>query len=233
MVHPSGAGLALFLAVVGFCLVCWVAAVVATAPSTDRVRQGAVAAGVSVAWVAITSIPTGAGLITPENALPGAPLLMGTMFLVSVGVVGSPLGRRIAHGLPLWALVGVQGMRFPLELVLHRWAEEGVAPPQMTWTGQNVDIVAGLVCLALAPFADRSRAAAWASQVVGIALLANVLRVVVLSLPTPLRSFEVPLMLPFSLPAVWIATVCVATAVMAHGLVLRRLLGAADPTTAG
>jgi len=32
--------------------------------------------------------------------------------------------------LPIWALVGAKGFRFPLELVMHRAASAGVMPPE-------------------------------------------------------------------------------------------------------
>lgn len=223
MQQPEGASLALFLTVVGFCLAMLVGAVAWSAPSR-RGREAVVAALAVAGWVGVTSLPVAAGWITPSAPLPGAPLMICLIFGTALGIIVSPLGGRMAGGLPLPFLVGIQGMRVPLEIVLHWWADEGVAPPQMTWTGQNVDILAGIVCLAVAPFAARSRAAAWASQVIGVVLLANVLRVVVLSLPTPMRAFEDPLLLPFGIPTLWIATVCVFTAVLFHGLTLRRLL---------
>lgn len=213
-----------FLVVVAGCLVALVAAVVATARPERRVPEGALTAVSLLVWVALTSIPVGAGWVTAANPLPGAPLTLLVFMMGALGLGFSPLGRRLAFGLPLGVLVGFQGFRFPLELVLHGWAEEGIAPPQMTWTGQNLDIVAGLTCLALAPFVGRSRAAAWISQVVGIGLLANVLRIVVLSLPTPLRAFDDALLLPFALPQLWIASVCVTSAVLWHVLTVRRLL---------
>jgi hypothetical protein len=224
MVEPTGTWLGVFLLVVAFCLVSLIAAIGWTARPEDRMREVALASVGVVAWLVVTSIPVGMGWITPENPLPWVPLQMIVLFAAAFGFGLSPLGHRVAVGVPLGLLVGFQGFRLPLELVLHAWAEQGVAPPQMTWTGQNVDIVAGIVALVLAPVAERSRAAAWVSQVVGIVLLANVLRVVVLSVPTPLRSFEVPLMLPFGLPTLWIATVCVCFAVAGHVVTVRRLL---------
>lgn len=226
MPQPSTHSLALFLTVVGFCLAAFVAAVAWTADPHRRTRDAGVAAVAVILWVGLLSVPTMLGWVSADEPLPAAPLQVTFLSVVAVGLVVSPLGTRLANGLPLAFLVGVQGMRLPLEIVLHWWADEGVAPPQMTWTGENIDIVAGIVCLGLAPFADRSRAAAWLSQIVGIALLANVFRVVVLSLPTPLQSFDEPLLLPFFVPTAWIATVCVMTAVLFHGLAVRRLLGA-------
>ena len=224
MPSPSIVSLSLFLAVVACCIAGAVAAVAWTAPKEKRVVQGGMAAVALAVWVALTSAPVALGLVTVDTAVPGVPLMIGSMMLIVVAVALSSFGKRLSMGLPLAFLIGLQGLRFPLELVLHMWADEGVVPGQMTWTGQNIDIVAGLVCLVAAPFAARSRAVAWGSQVVGIVLLANVMRVVVLSVPTPLQSFPDPLLVAFYLPTQWIATVCVTGAVLVHILTVRKLM---------
>ena len=153
MIVPTGPALWLFLAVVAFCVAWFVVGVARTARPSRRWLDGGVALGGSAAWIALFSAPTALGWVTPEAALPGVPILMGSMLALSLGLALSPLGRRLAHGLPLWALVGFQAMRLPLEIVLHLWGEQGVAPPQMTWSGQNLDVITGVVCLLVAPFA--------------------------------------------------------------------------------
>lgn len=223
MPAPAGFSLMLFLAVLVFCVGAFVAGVAATARPERRLRDGGLALAGAVLWVALTSVPTGLGWVTPERAVPGVPLVMGSLLLVAVVLSLSPLGRRLG-GLPLCALVGFQAMRLPLEVVLHLWGDEGVVPVQMTWSGQNPDVLSGIVCLLLAPFVGRSRLLAWVSQVVGVVLLINVLRVVATSLPTPLQQFDEPLLLPFMLPSFWIAPVCVFGALLFHGITLRRLL---------
>ncbi len=214
----------LFLAVVGFCVLSFVAMVGSTAPPDRRGAQAGVAGVAVVAWVGVLSIPPATGLVTPEAAVPGVPLMILGVFAMTFAVVFSPLGRRLASEVPLWALVGFQAMRLPLEVVLHGWSDGPLVPVQMTWSGQNLDVFAGITALLLAPFVQRSKGLAWLSQGVGIVLLANVLRVVVLSVPTPLRAFDEPLLLPFSVPHVWIAPVCVGGALVVHGLTVRKLL---------
>ena len=214
----------LFLIVVAFCVSAFTAMVGLTAPVGKGGQQAGLTVLAIVTWVAILSVPTGLGWATPETPLPWAPLVMAIVTITTAALIASPLGRRLALGVPLWALVGFQGMRLPLEIVLHEWSAGPLVPVQMTWDGQNLDVIAGITCLALAPVAGRSRLAAWVSQVVGVGLLMNVLRVVVLSIPTPLMRFEEPLLLPFSLPHLWIAPVCVGGALVVHGLTVRRLL---------
>ena len=97
-----------------------------------------------------------AGLIA-RLPMGGFPAFFGAVLVVSAGVALSPLGARLAT-LPLGALVAFQAFRLPLELVLHTWAAQGTIPEAMTWSGQNWDIVSGVVALAIAPWAGRSRA---------------------------------------------------------------------------
>jgi hypothetical protein len=142
----------------------------------------------------------------------------------------SAVGQRMAQSLPLYALVGVQAFRLPLELVLHQWYMEGVLPVQMTYAGQNFDIATGLLALCVAPliyFGKLSRPAVWAFNLVGSALLVNVGSIAVRSSPVPLRTYlnEPPLLLALHAPFTWIVPVCVSGALFGHLVTFRRLLG--------
>ena len=76
-------------------------------------------------------------------------LLLVTL-LVCVYFGLSRIGATLA-AVPLAWLVGLQAFRFPLELVMHRAAVEGVMPEQMSYTGWNFDILTGITALLLAP----------------------------------------------------------------------------------
>ncbi|MCB9675120.1 MAG: hypothetical protein H6737_08380 [Alphaproteobacteria bacterium] len=223
-IPPSSASLGVFLAIVAF--VCgtflWVA-------HHSHGRAGLVRGGLGLAaWLGLTVLAAESGAL--EAGLPFTiGLFMGTLALVAIGLTLSPAGR-VASGAPLAVLVGFQGFRLPLELVLHRWAEAGVIPVSMSWSGQNLDVVAGVTCaacgVAIAVLPARARAIAWVGNVVGFVLLLNVMRVAVQSSPGPLRIFgDPPLMLVFHAPTVWIASVCVCGALLGHLVTFRRLLG--------
>lgn len=221
---PGMFSVSVFYAVVAFCLGSWVLAVAVTAPAGQRPRQAALTAIGLGAWVAAHASLVGFGIVTEDDALPWAPMQMAVLFVGVAVWVGSPIGRRLSRELPMGALVGFQAMRIAVEVVLHWWEAEGVAPLQMTWSGDNLDVWSGIVALVGAPFAGRSRAVAWFTQLVGIGLMVNILRIVATSLPTPLLAYDEPLLLPFHLPTQFIATVCVASAIAFHGLTIRRLL---------
>jgi hypothetical protein len=146
------------------------------------------------------------------------------MNAVSLGIGFSPIGRWLA-AVPLVWLVAFQGFRFPLELVLHSWAAQGVIPGTMTWTGRNWDIVSGVLALILAPLCRRSTAWAWLANGVGLVLLANVMRVAILSSPVPFGWPVVPkLALIYHVPYVLIFPVCVGGALIGHISLTRALL---------
>lgn len=159
-----------------------------------------------------------------------APMPRLPIFFVAINVVGLAAallapGRWLASTVPLAWLVGFQGFRLPLELILHDWAAHGTIPNTMTWTGQNWDIITGITALLAAPFATRSRPVAWAANILGFLLLLNVGRVALLSSPLPFAwSVEPPLQLAFHLPYALIAPICVGGAMFGHVVLTRALL---------
>ncbi len=147
-----------------------------------------------------------------------------TLNAVSLGVGVSPIGRWLSD-LPLSALVVFQGFRLPLELVLHSWVAQGVIPATMTWSRRNWDIISGVLALLLAPFCRRSRVWPWIANGLGLGLLANVMRVAVLSSPVPFGWPVVPkLELIDHVPYALIIPVCIGGALIGHIALTRALL---------
>lgn len=178
-----------------------------------------------LAWLGLFAVMVGSGFLAAQP-FPRAFLFFGVANLGGILLALSPLGRRLAMGVPLAALVGFQGFRLPLELVLHHWAAIGTIPETMTWSGQNFDIVSGFVALLVVPLAGVWRGAVWAANVIGFFLLVNVARVAIMSSPLPFAwQLEQPLQLAFHLPYAYIVPVCVAGALAGHILLTRRLLG--------
>jgi hypothetical protein len=150
--------------------------------------------------------------------------LAATINAVSLGVGLSPLGRWLSL-LPLPLLVAFQGFRLPLELVLHSWVAQGVIPFTMTWTGKNWDIISGVVALIVASFCRRVPVAAWVANVVGLLLLANVMRVAVFSSPVTFGWPVTPkLELIYHVPYALIVPICIGGALIGHIALTRALL---------
>ena len=101
-------------------------------------------------------------------------------------------------------------------------------PPQMSYSGWNFDILTGITALVLAAILTQRRLPRWllwAWNCMGILLLANVLTIAVLSMPTPLRRFhnEPANTWIAQAPYVWLPAVFVLAAIAGHIVIARRL----------
>lgn len=197
------------------------------AQATRRARRAALATG---AWMAATFAAAASGRLSFATVPPTMMVVIVLSLALALRVGLSGVGGRIAAGVPLAALVGVQGFRLPLELLMHRAYGEGLMPVQMSYSGRNFDIVTGATAIVLA-------AALWlapqrvspklvmAWNALGFALLLNVLTIAILSAPTPLRVFtnEPANTWITQAPFVWLPAVFVAAALAGHLVIFRRL----------
>ena len=139
--HPANAGsLAAFVAIVLAVIGAFLRAVHHSYRSGKAVILAALALTV---WLGGLSLLVRSGRM-PGLPLSGLPFFFAPILLVCVGAGLSPVGARLAAGVPVAALVGFQAFRLPLELVLHSWVAQGTIPGTMTWTGQNWDIASGI-----------------------------------------------------------------------------------------
>jgi len=186
-------------------------------------------AGVLALWLAVPGVLAARGMLTRFNPLPAPGLVViGVITVATVALAYSPVGGRMAAQISMAWLVGFQAFRLPLELLLHRLYGEGYLPVQMTYAGRNFDIVTGITALVLwfvlrrgAP--QRALVLAW--NLLGMALLINVVAVAVLSTPVPFRQFvnEPPVLVPAQFPWSWLPTFLVQAALFGHLLVFRAL----------
>jgi hypothetical protein len=210
----------------------FVAAAWASAPNGARRSVVARAALGMVALLGVGATLALSGLLADASRRPPAfAVLMVLCTVATVVTARSSLGAAIAR-LPLWALVGAQAFRLPLELVMHRAAGASVMPPEMTFGGLNYDIVTGASALALAVAsyrgnASRTLVAMW--NVMGSALLAIIVAVAFAATPF-VRAFGPEHVNTWVLyfPYVWLPTVLVQAALFGHLVVFRRL--SADAT---
>jgi hypothetical protein len=223
----SFVGLALFVATLFVAAVYWSA----RRGGVDRrsaLRRGAIAAAASAAWIAVTGVAAARGALHFE-APPTMLALFPAVLAIAFGLALSPLGKQIALGLPLAALVGYQGFRVLVELLLHRAYVEGLMPVQMSYAGRNFDIITGVTALMLGAWLAtgerHARAVIFVWNTLGLALLVNVVVVAILSAPTPLRVFmnEPANVWITHAPWVWLPAVLVLAALSGHVLVYRRL----------
>jgi hypothetical protein len=198
----------------------------ATAEAARRVAT--VIAIRSAAWMALTWTAAESGVLRRWDLMPPpfALLLLGVVALAGV-IAFSDFGRRLAQFVPLWALVAVQAFRLPLELAMHGLATRGIMPPEMTYTGRNFDIVTGLTAIVVAAAVASGRGGrrlvrAW--NVMGLALLVNVVIVAILATPV-FRYFgddHLNTFVTFA-PYVWLPAMMVLAALAGHLLIFRAL----------
>src|SRR3954462_5959114 len=195
MTSPSTTTEVLFVGVVVAVAAAFVYAVMKTVRSRALPVAGAVGvvALVLILWLVIPAVLASRGVLDRYSP-PPAPgfILIGVITLGTVILAFSRFGTRLVAAIPLAGLVGYQVFRVPLEWALHRLYSEGVIPVQMTYAGRNFDIVTGVLAAALALWIWAGHRSAWlvtAWNIIGLALLINIVTVAILSSPVPFRYF--------------------------------------------
>lgn len=196
----------------------------------DGTRRRAVLVTVvgAAVWMTATWRAAESGVLRLWYATPPPfALFVVAILSVTAALACTGYGRRLALGLPLWALIGIQGFRLPLELAMHALHERGIMPEQMSYSGRNFDILTGITALLVA-WAFRSghvgTRTVFVWNVLGLALLANVVVVAILSTPA-IRYFgddRLNVWITY-VPFVWLPAVMVAAALAGHLLIFRAL----------
>jgi hypothetical protein len=155
-------------------------------------------------------------------------VLIGLLTLGTVFLAFSAFGSGIVASIPLAGLVAYQVFRVPVEWVLHDLYSQGVIPIQMTYAGRNFDIVTGVLAAVLGLWLWTGHRAGWlvaAWNVMGLALLVNIVTIAVLSSPVPFRYFmsDPPNLLPSTFPYVWLPSFLVQAALFGHLLVFKAI----------
>ena len=188
------------------------------------------------AWLLATSAAAASGWLRSDMLPP--PLFAFVIPSVTIGIwMGySVVGPHLGSAVPVWGMLLLQGFRFPLELLMHYAYELGLMPVQMSYSGRNFDIVTGIIAIVLGFLALRGSAprwAIWAWNLLGTALLINIVTVAILSFPTPFRVFmnDPPNVWVTYVPFVWLPTLLVPAAAFGHAAFFRHLWSI--PRTAG
>jgi hypothetical protein len=188
---------------------------------------------IGLLYLAVPGFLAAAGTLDRYNPLPAPALvLLLTQAVVTVALVSTRTGALLASSISLGAVVAFQAFRIPVEMTLHRLYVEGVVPAQMTWSGRNLDIITGITGLLLGGWllsgrhVPRGVLLAW--NVLGLALLANIVAVAALSTPVPFRRFleGPPNLLPSTFPWIWLPSFLVQVALASHLVVFRQLRAA-------
>jgi hypothetical protein len=216
------------LVAVGLSAIIWRAVGAAGYPGRQTNRlQIRVALG-AVAWMAITLWVSAAGVLRHFDRQPPPMLfLVAAVFALAGWLAFSWIGDLVVRHTSWVALVGLQGFRLPLELLMHRAYVEGIMPVQMSYSGRSFDIVTGATAIVLALALARMPVPRWVIavwNVLGTVLLVNILMIAIASMPMfhwfGMDRLNVWVADP---PFVWLPAVLVLTAVAGHLLMFRKL----------
>ena len=147
--------------------------------------------------------------------------------VVVVAAARSRVGARFADGVPVAALVGFHAFRLPLELAMHRAADEGTMPMHMSFAGANFDIVTGISAVVVALLASRGLAPRWlvlGFAVISTALLFTIMGIAIASTP-PVAAFGPDKVATWVgwFPFAWLPGVLVPAALFGQLVLFRRL----------
>lgn len=121
--------------------------------------------------------------------------------------------------------------RIPVELVLLWLFQNGLVPKLMTFEGSNFDILSGILAPIVYLIAFRGdktqRGLLIAFNILGLILLANIVTIAVLSIPTPFQqlAFDQPNRAVALFPYSWLPTIVVPIVLFSHITALWKLLG--------
>jgi hypothetical protein len=145
-------------------------------PAAGRHRALVATAAGAVAWMTVTWIAASSGVLRQWDATPPPiAVLVAGIVALSVAIAFSPYGTRIATGVPIALLIALQGFRL-----------RGVMPVQMSYSGRNFDIITGISAFVVAwlvaqGLGGRLLITIW--NLMGVALLVNVVTIAILSTP--------------------------------------------------
>ena len=181
-------------------------------------------------WLVVVSVLAQKGVLAQFDAFPPRALLIVALPIVAaLAIAFTKRFKILLRATPLHWLVLFQPFRMVVEIVLWQAFKRGLIPVQMTFEGRNFDVVSGVLALAAGIYMQqRPRHAVvvgWMFNIIGLALLINIMAVSILSMPTPMRYFtEGPAnTLVVTFPFVYLPSVLVTLAFSFHVFSMRQL----------
>jgi len=174
-------------------------------------------------WIIFQGVLAVGGFYQKTDVLPPRLALFGVwptlLLIISYFIF---FRRSFIDRLPLKLLTLVHVVRIPVELVLLWLFFGGQVPQMMTFEGRNFDILSGLLALIVYFVAFHGgktrRSILIAFNLIGLALLVNIVTIAILSLPTPVQrlNFEQPNVAVLYFPYIWLPAIVVPIVLFAH-----------------
>ncbi len=178
-------------------------------------------------WVALISLLAIKGFFSDFSKMPPRPGLAVLLPLpVILWIAFSKKGSALLRSIPPHWLIGMQAFRILVEIILWRAFLQNLLPVQMTFEGNNFDVLSGVLAIPVAMFIRKkwSPGVVLAYNIIGLLLLLNILVIAVLSMPTPLRHFmnEPANTLVGEFPFIYLPAILVVIAYSLHIFSLRQ-----------
>jgi hypothetical protein len=198
------------------------------------------AAGAGIAlligWLIYNGILGYSGVVAGNVfGIPGIVALVAPIFVLTMVLLISPVGRHLALRVSLPLLIGLQTFRVGVELALHKLWAIGAVPHLLTLSGGNVEVLIGLSAPAIAWISIRGtngRRVAVVWTVLGLVSIVNVSIRAVLTGPLHVLHTEVPNVAMGIFPYSFIPGFMAPLAVMLHILALRSASSSSSWSTA-
>ena len=196
----------------------------------DRIRLFFISLILVTGWFILIGVLSLTGVFADFSQLPPRPaflIILPLPFVIWFSFTKT--FRRLAIVTPRSWLINIQTFRFAVEIILWLMLIAGQIPVQMTFEGNNFDILVGLTAIPFSYWCFRKGrnnvklAVIW--NIAGILLLLNILTVAILSMPTPLRYFmnEPANTIVGEFPYTYLPGVLVVIAYTMHVFSLRQL----------
>ncbi len=179
-----------------------------------------------VIWTLFISALAWSGFIQDYSAFPPKIMIVLAIPLITMfSLLFSSSVKEILALVPAQNIVRLQVFRVFVEMLLWMLFVQNTIPVQMTFEGQNFDILAGLTAPLAAYFLVKNRTGLVIWNLVSLGLLINIVVIAILSLPTPFRAFmnEPANTIVGIFPYVWLPGLLVPLAYGLHFLSLRQL----------
>jgi len=186
---------------------------------------------VFISWLLLQGIVGWTGFYLIEDTTPPRfVLLVGPTLFAIIVLFIAPAGRKFLFDLNDKWLTWLHIVRVPVEIVLFWLFLQNLVPKDMTFEGQNLDILSGLTAPLIAYFGNHKKVlnkwilAAW--NVLCLVLLFNIVIIAVTSAPSPLqtRAFDQPNVGVLYFPFVWLPGFIVPLVLLSHLMLLGKLL---------
>lgn len=184
----------------------------------------------ALAWMTLVAVPALYGFFMVTDTLPPrTPLLIAPTFVMMLITFNSQRGRAFIDALNPKALVWLSLVRVPVEICLYWLFIAGQVPDIMTFNGLNWDILAGATApiVAYLYFTRKSMSKklfiAW--NVMGILLLATIIIIATLSVPSPFQQFgfDQPNIGILQFPIIWLPSFVAPLVLFSHLVLIRWL----------